>query len=78
MILAQILTHLESTDIPPVLLIDDLSSELDPEHQGKLIALLKQLNIQVIITSLSDALPGLRSEDTGMFHVKHGVLDEVI
>ncbi len=78
MTLAQILTHLDSTDIPPLLLIDDLSSELDYVHQGKLISLLSELNIQVIITSLTDKLPGLRSQETGMFHVKHGVLNEVI
>jgi DNA replication and repair protein RecF len=78
LILAQILTHLENTDIPPILLIDDLTSELDTEHQVKLIDLLKQLNIQVIITSLTNSLPALAPEETGMFHVKHGVLNEVI
>ncbi|PVV05547.1 MAG: DNA replication/repair protein RecF [gamma proteobacterium symbiont of Ctena orbiculata] len=58
----------------PVLLVDDLHSELDSDHYNRLLSLIINQNLQSFITSLNFQpskdfkKPGV----CGMFHVEHG------
>jgi DNA replication and repair protein RecF len=57
-----------------LLLIDDLSSELDEEHQKIALELLHEMQVQTFITSTNhqlETMMTLTSADT-VFHVKHG------
>ena len=56
-----------------VILVDDLSSELDYVHRLKLLSLLKSLDTQVLITTV-DLPPPLFLDETKptMFHVEQG------
>lgn len=71
LILAQ--ASLASKDISPVLLIDDLSSELDAEHQRKLFQLISENYTQTIISSVNADVIDMVDEST-VFHVEHGVV----
>ena len=71
LILAQ--ASLASKDSSPVLLIDDLSSELDAEHQRKLFQLVSENYTQTIISSVNSDVVDLVDEST-VFHVEHGVV----
>ncbi len=57
-----------------VLLIDDLTSELDHEHQQLVLDKLNKLQLQTFITSTEEALPSRlkQPENTTVFHVEHG------
>ena len=57
-----------------ILLVDDLSSELDTDNQNKLLKFISNLELQSIITTTKPL-----NYDFGyskMFHVKHGVFTE--
>ena len=58
-----------------VLLIDDLSSELDWHHQRTVIKTLRTLPVQCFISSTNEQLSALIDEEKEKrFHVKHGVI----
>ncbi len=61
------------------LLLDDLGSELDEEHQSRILACLKEIGTQVFVTAINSHTANL-TEWPGMkrFHVEHGVLREVL
>lgn len=57
----------------PVLLLDDVVSELDREAVEGLMAGLTDSGWQILVTAVEDAIPGLASDRGGqLFHVKHG------
>lgn len=60
----------------PVLLVDDLHSELDSEHYNRLLSLITKQNLQSFITTLNfqPSMDFNQSGDFGMFHVEHGVV----
>ncbi len=56
-----------------ILMIDDLSSELDWQHQQTVISTLRTLPVQSFISTTNDELKSLlSSENEKLFHVKHG------
>jgi DNA replication and repair protein RecF len=60
-------------------LLDDLTSELDPGNQRRVLQALRELDAQVFVT----AIEGDRIETTGwdtvrQFHVEHGAIKEVL
>ena len=60
----------------PVLLLDDLPSELDPKHQQRLLQWLRQSRAQVILTGTQ--LPaGTSASDFALFQVEQGQLRPV-
>lgn len=62
-----------------VLLIDDLSSELDWHHQNTVIETLRTLPVQAFISSTNDDLSQLlKADNEKKFHVKHGVISEKV
>jgi len=60
----------------PVLLLDDLSSELDEEHQERILHAALSLGVQIWVTgtALSPAIAACGS-DYAVFHVKHGGIE---
>lgn len=63
---------------PCIYLIDDLTAELDRNHQRKLIKSLGDLDAQVFITTISpdDFVGFIPEADCSMFHVEHGIIVE--
>jgi len=72
MVLAQAQMICESGE-KPVLLLDDLSSELDAEHLGRVLEAANELGVQIWITG-TELAPAVRAcEATSrVFHVEHG------
>jgi len=60
-------------------LLDDLASEMDPEHQARIVESLGALDTQVFVTAINT-----RTIDNRLwaadrrFHVEHGVIQEVV
>ncbi len=72
-VLAQAALYAESHGEWPILLFDDLPSELDLPHQHRLLARLAELPAQVLITA-TEANAALKSlTDARVFHVEHGL-----
>lgn len=57
----------------PVVALDDLASELDPDHRGRVLELLSECGAQVFVTG-TDAprLPDGQGAQARMFHVEQG------
>ncbi len=84
-----LLENKKDVDIKPVLLIDDITSELDIQHSSLLIDFIKNLDIQVFITLLeSDDYKKLiynlknssseKKRNLKVFHVEQGIIKEEI
>lgn len=71
LIIAQ--TKLASEFIVPILLIDDLSSELDIEHQAKLMYLIRDIRCQTIITTVNPSILEMAT-NYSLFHVERGIV----
>lgn len=58
----------------PLLLIDDLASELDDQSKRYIFSFLHHINSQVFITAIEAAqvLPHISDTEVGLFHVEHG------
>ena len=76
-ILAQSITQKSSSGIKPIILFDDLDSELDDKSLAYLLQILLAHKSQAFITSINaskfESL--LSSPDSGMFHVEHGAIE---
>ncbi len=72
--MAQAAYVVESADTRPVLLVDDLSTELDVENMQRLLSRIAALGLQVFISSVLEELTTLvRSSGAArLFHVKQG------
>jgi DNA replication and repair protein RecF len=55
-------------------LVDDLGSELDPEHRKRLFRSFEKMKCQVVITAVDRSIlaPYSSVENTKLFHVEHG------
>lgn len=77
--LAQVAQYRASQEKVPVLLVDDLPAELDPERRARLMTLLVESGAQLFITATEAGLITLPGEsDMKMFHVEHGTIREVV
>lgn len=73
-LLAQAEHHAAARGEWPVVALDDLASELDRQHQGRVLARLQASGAQVFITG-TEAPNGLDPQaDVRRFHVEHGVI----
>lgn len=63
-----------------IVLLDDITAELDQGHVAALLHDLLQLQTQLFVTSLDESIVNLvpRDVDRRMFHVKHGRFEAVI
>jgi len=60
-------------------LMDDIGAELDQDNQLRVLGLLRSVGAQVFVTSINEIMnTDWQSENTGRFHVKHGVVTEVV
>ncbi|OOZ41280.1 DNA replication/repair protein RecF [Solemya elarraichensis gill symbiont] len=73
LIVAQVVYISSVTQKRPVLLIDDIPSELDSKHLQSLVAFLDDVNAQKIITSVHP-IKELEEYTSTLFHVEHGSL----
>jgi DNA replication and repair protein RecF len=79
LVLAMMLAQIEillaepSRTAQPILLLDDVPSELDEVHRTRLMAYLSRLPLQVFITTTDvDQVDVSMWSDCAMFHVEHG------
>ena len=78
-LLAQAQTHaLAAAGSWPIVVLDDLASELDQKHQHRVLDMLRVCGVQVFISGT--VLPAgidARAQDTTVFHVEHGALNRM-
>jgi DNA replication and repair protein RecF len=73
MLLAQTNVMQESNGETPILLFDDIESELDKRRYAELHHLLQYLDVQTFITTINDMKgKSIKAESERMFHVEHG------
>ena len=59
--------------LAPLVLLDDFTSELDREHQGRALTSLETISAQVFVSTLDlDALEPSWMDSAELFHVEHG------
>lgn len=58
----------------PVVLLDDMASELDRQHQHRLLEKLHTSQAQVLITGTEAPAAATRLPATSLFHVEHGAI----
>lgn len=77
--LAQVELLMQQRQTQTILLIDDLSSELDDQHQQIVLNLLASMPVQSFISSTNHSLSRylLAGEQHAVFHVKHGDIESV-
>jgi DNA replication and repair protein RecF len=64
--------------LPGVFLLDDLASELDADHQARLLSRLADLRTQVFVTAIDTKALNMEAWPVDkMFHVEHGEFQEV-
>jgi DNA replication and repair protein RecF len=58
----------------PVVLIDDISSELDQKKINSILDFLTNLNIQIFITDIGNKELPLDPKKTNIYHIKNGII----
>jgi DNA replication and repair protein RecF len=76
MVLAQLSLMQASASATPTLLLDDPAAELDRDHLGRFIDLVKGLKCQLVVTALSIESQPFGAPDR-LFHVERGVVGPV-
>ena len=77
--LAQVKCQQDHTSYLGAFLLDDLGSELDAKHQGRVLDALRKLGIQVFVTAIDDGPENLSVwPDMKRFHVERGEIQEVV
>lgn len=76
--LAQASTYQQITGKRCVLMMDDLSAELDDGHIRALMGRITELGLQVFISSSEDRFSPLLPSARKVFHVEHGNLAEMV
>ncbi|PWU19595.1 MAG: DNA replication and repair protein RecF [Bdellovibrio sp.] len=61
--LAQIVYHRKALGVTPILLLDDVFSELDGEKRGSFVEMIKHMNCQIVITTTDFDLPRVFDSD---------------
>lgn len=79
-LLAQIGVYSEITGGRCILLVDDLTAELDQNHLQRLMNVIGGMNIQLFATSIEaeQIINGLPDREFKMFHVEHGNVKEMV
>jgi len=69
----------QETSQTSLFLMDDIGAELDKENQLRVLQLLRSVGAQVFVTAISEIEnTGWKTDQVGRFHVKHGVVTEVV
>jgi len=80
LVLSQLALYEEKKYESALLMIDDLASELDMDHQESFLNIIQSLNHQIILTAINHKHINLTGwkQNGKMFHVKQGVIKEEI
>ncbi|MGZ3745813.1 MAG: DNA replication/repair protein RecF [Pseudobdellovibrionaceae bacterium] len=71
--MAQIVYHRKAHDVYPVLMLDDVLSELDQQKRDSLITFLHEINTQIFVTTTDLTLPKSFSlENVAVFKINNG------
>ena len=65
---------LVETGIKPIVLIDDISSELDQKKINEILGFLTQLDVQIFITDIGNKELPLDTKKTSTYYIKKGVI----
>ena len=65
---------LVETGVKPIVLIDDISSELDQKKINETLGFLTQLDVQIFITDIGNKELPLDTKKTSTYHIKKGVI----
>lgn len=77
LMLAQAAVYRQRTGRASLFLIDDLASELDVTHRGRVLKLLRELNAQIFLTAIeAGSIETHLWPEPRRFHVEHGRVDE--
>lgn len=77
--MAQIVYHRQLHGTEPVLMLDDVLSELDSEKRMTLISFLQEIKSQIFITTTDLSLPQeIQSYETSVFRIDNGRIDNSI
>ncbi len=76
--LAQAKDHQAQSGCTPVVLIDDLAAELDPENRRRVFATLADVGVQSFVTSVSDGVAQDLGEAWKGFHVERGKVVKMV
>jgi DNA replication and repair protein RecF len=77
--MAQAVTFTEATGRSVILLVDDLTAELDDAHSRRLLDRIVELRLQTFITGAEERLLDLaRPYECKVFHVERGKIREVV
>lgn len=79
-LLAQAGVYSEISGKKCILLVDDLTAELDQNHGQRLMSVIASMNIQLFVTSIEaeKITNGLPNSEMKMFHVEHGNIKEMV
>lgn len=76
--MAQIVYHRELHGNDPVLMLDDVLSELDSEKRLALISFLQEIKSQIFITTTDLNLPSeIQNRETAVFNIDHGQIQKI-
>ncbi len=79
MLLAQIRYVGEHAKSVPLVLVDDMASELDEENRSRFLAALREIGAQIFLTTVSVELISTEHwEQKKMFHVERGKVQEMV
>jgi len=65
---------LVKTGVKPIVLIDDISSELDQNKINETLSFLTQLDVQIFITDIGNKTLPLDTKKISSYHIKKGVI----
>ena len=74
LVLAQIRLELQASGRAPVVLVDDLLSELDGHHARRVIEALRQLGVQYFVTAIDNNDWAATDDPILAFHVEQGMI----
>ena len=61
-------------NIKPIVLIDDISSELDEEKINSILDLLTKLEVQIFITDIGNKPLSVDKKRATIYHIEKGVI----
>jgi DNA replication and repair protein RecF len=73
--MVQVLLLVEK-NISPVVLIDDISSELDQHKINQTLQFLSELNVQIFLTDIGNTPLNFSQENTTTFQINNGIISQ--
>ena len=78
-LMGQVMLQQQLSHAGGAFLLDDLASELDADHQARVLAALLELGTQVFVTAIDATALDLSAWSEGkVFHVERGQIQELV